>query len=192
MSNVATNQAASKKNAPKTEHTNGAAAAAEDDGAWVEVGVDQPMYKFPEKAGGVLQGHLLDEIQMPDFQQKGDDGQMQTKSWSAFVIRLTRPAHCQAPNAQKGSSLVEYPAGTEVLVGLSAKMKDMRRFLLENKIVEVRLTNKGEIKLDNGRRMQAFDFQANKKTVLERGPLNRLTKHAAPQLAESNEEVIPF
>lgn len=198
MSAVATNQAASKKNAPVKEVPQNGAAAAADDG-WTDVGVDQPMYKFPVDAkgntvaGGVLQGFLLDEIAMPDFQQKGDDGEMHTKHWSAFVVQLTKPALCLPPNATKGAALEEFPEGTEVLVGVSAKMKDMRKFLLEKLIIEVRLTNKGEIKLDNGRRMQAFEFQANRKTAKPRGPLNALSPRIVPQLAETNNgSEIPF
>lgn len=169
---------------------NGGAVANELEDGWVELAVDRPMYKPDTCRKTPLRGRLINLVSMPET----DNG-----PWNAYVIKTTKP--CLAVDGFDDSDAAkEYPAGTEVLLTETVKLKgELSKLLNPDFLIEVEITPTEKVKIGGGRTMWRYSIRANHKSVAKRPAiyaLNSVTTAPARQLAaggggtESDE--IPF
>lgn len=141
----------SSKSAPATGN-----GAAKD--RFQKVVTDRPMYRVEKCSKMPLVGHLLGLAAMPPAQiTDAQRAQGQTGHWNAYVIKTTEPTlACTANDAP-----VEVPVGTEVIIGESAKLSELRKYLFADKILEIRIETTGKVNLQGGKTMRTYDIGAD-------------------------------
>ena len=172
---------------------------ASDNGAkksrFTKVVTDRPMYRVNKCEKMPLVGYLLALVQMPPAQLTEQQRlQGQTGIWNAFVIKTTEVTlACKADGAPE-----EIPVGTEVIVGESAKLSELRKFLFADKIVEVSINTTGTVQLKGGKSMRTFDIGADFDHPIPRTQQYALPAAGLPPLKQlsagtgGDDEEIPF
>jgi hypothetical protein len=167
------------KNTVKGAAVNGTAAS-----RFTKVVTDRPMYRVDKCAGKPLVGYLLALVAMPPT----SDG----KAWNAYVIKTTE---ITLACASKDSPAVDVPVGTEVVLGESVKLEELRKYLLADKLIEVSITTTGKQNLAGGKTMRTFDIGADFDRPIARPAQYALASAALPptkQLAAHNDDDIGF
>jgi hypothetical protein len=149
---------------PKQEvqngHENGQNGSADD--GWQDVKTDLLMYKFDNEhcKKTRLEGYLLDRVRMPDVKGR------QPPEWWCYHVRLTAPCTLvdreDKPHAGKPGDECWAPASAKIDQAFKVHALNPRA------VLPVRITFTGTQKLDGGKKLNLFDFQANVKRARPR------------------------
>lgn len=160
---------------------------------FTKVVTDRPMYRVNKCSKMPLVGYLLGLGAMPpaaltEEQKK----QGQTGHWNAYVIKTTEPTlACVGDGAPE-----EIPVGTEVIIGESAKLNELRKFLFADKMLEVHINTTGLSSLKGGKSLRGYDIGADFDNAIPRPQQYALPATGLPpvkQLAVGEDgEEIPF
>ena len=153
------------------------AAEIDDDSDFITIKDDRLMYKPEECGGAKVRGYLLGTLEMQPSKANLKENP-NARPWTALVIRLTRP--CPVIG-EDGVSIVQAPAGDEILVGGA----DMRAFMGHanhpDLAFEAILTPKKEVKLKGStHRMWRYTKQINVAKPVERHGAGLLFAGKAP------------
>ncbi len=143
---------------------------AQDDG-WVEMPSNRPIYNPSLCKSRPLVGYLLRLQQMPE----ADSG-----PWNAFVIKTTQPT-LAVDGFEDAEKAVEVPAGAEVLLVETTKLRDLRGFLLPDRMIEVRVTPDKLQPIGGSKKMWTYKIQANAKSAKPRPSIYGLAAAPAPR-----------
>jgi hypothetical protein len=123
---------------------------------FTKVVTDRPMYRVEKCAGKALVGHLLGLGAMPEAEvSAADRANGRTGAWNAYIV-LTTEVTLACPVGSKIPE--ETPVGTEVMIGESAKLSELRKHLHPDKIFEVSIKPVEKIALTGGKSMWLFDI----------------------------------
>lgn len=148
------------------------------------IATDRPQYKASfEDVNGVeklnttsLVGYLITKVVgLPNPTAKPGEKQ----HWNAYVIKTTEP--CIAEGLEDDGPR-QYPAGTEVMIGETAKLSRLEELLFADRLVEVSIAPKKKVKLDGGRTMWLYDVGANPETMPRPRTAAMHAGRVAPQL----------
>lgn len=160
---------ADKVKADKTTDTDNGAGKSR----FTKVITDRPMYRVDKCGDMPLVGRLLGLGAMPKAQLTEQQKRAgQTGEWNAYVILTTEPTlTCKADGPAEKT-----PVGVEVLLGESAKLTELRKFLFHDKIIEVSITTTGKVDLKGGKTMRTYDILADFE-----GTIPRPARYALPE-----------
>jgi hypothetical protein len=126
---------------------------------FTKVVTDRPMYRVDKCAAKPLVGYLLGLAAMPPVQvTDAERAQGKTGAWNAYVIKTTEVT---LTCATKDAPATETPAGTEVVLGESVKLEELRKYLYNDKMIEVSISTTGKQNLAGGKTMRTYDIGAN-------------------------------
>ena len=182
----------------KNKNTGAAPAANTGNGAkadrFTKIVTDRPMYRVDKCGARPLVGKLLFLARMPPAQvTEQQKKQGQTGEWNAFVFLTTEPTlACIGDGAPE-----EVPAGTEVLLGESAKLTELRKYIYADKILEVSVFTTGKSNIGGGKSLRHYDLGADFTNPYPRPPQYELSAEGLPPIkqlagAEGDGEEIPF
>lgn len=142
--------------AAKTDTKKTGAANGTEKSRFTKVVTDRPMYRVESCKELPLVGRLLGLAAMPEVEVSQKDRENgRTGAWNAYVILTTEPTMA----CPVGSKVAEKtPAGTQVLIGESAKLAELRKHLHPDKIFEVSIKPTEKINLTGGKSMWLFDI----------------------------------
>lgn len=134
-----------------------AATAAPAKSRFTKVGLDRFMFNPNQGCTGVLQGWLLNTVQMPKIARgKGADGLPIEQDWSCYLIKTTAP--CKGIDREK--KLVDVPVGSEVLIPATFKLSDTfaRAAVDPKRVFEVQIEAIKKLKINAGQTMWLYDM----------------------------------
>ena len=160
----------------KTDSKAKAANGGEKKNRFTKVVTDRPMYRVEKCQGKPLVGHLLGLGAMPEVEvSAADRANGRTGAWNAYIILTTEPT-LACPVGSKTAE--EVPAGTQVMIGESAKLVELRKHLHQDKIFEVSIKPLEKVGLAGGKSMWTFDIGCD-----FQNPIPRTAEFALPSAA---------
>ena len=159
--------ASAKKNDTVNGNIDGASVSAALDaliasGEFVELRLDRTIYKPESTGSAVLQGYIVDLMDMPPIKQ----GKME-RPWQAFLFRTTAPTK----GVDREGTVVDVAADEEIIIPSTFQLhQGLSRFSRDpEKMFEAAILPKEKIDIGGGQTMWTFRVALGKKTMKREG-----------------------
>lgn len=181
----------------KTDTKTKAAANGGAKSRFTKVVTDRPMYRVEKCQGKPLIGYLLGLGAMPEVEVSAQDrANGRTGAWNAYIVKTTEvtlacPVGSKIPE--------EISVGTEVMIGESAKLSELRKHLHPDNLFEVSIKPVEKIQLAGGKSMWLFDIGCDFDNPIKRPAQYALasaglppTKQMTAAASSGDDSEIPF
>lgn len=159
--------ASAKKNDTVNGNIDGASVSAALDaliasGEFVELRLDRTIYKPESTGSAVLQGYIVDLMDMPPIKQGKTE-----RPWQAFLFRTTAPTK----GVDREGTVVDVAADEEIIIPSTFQLhQGLSRFSRDpEKMFEAAILPKEKIDIGGGQTMWTFRVALGKKTMKREG-----------------------